>query len=146
VRVDFYFNAEHRLHYACRVVRKARAASLGVLVYSRSADLLARFDAALWTFAPLEFLPHVPVHSPLADETPVLLTHDLAACHHDRPMLLSLDDEGPDDLAALTTRFERLAEVVSVDDSERQLARARFRRYREAGLDPQHHDVGVAPG
>ena len=28
-RIDFHFNAEHRLHYACRVTRKARAASGG---------------------------------------------------------------------------------------------------------------------
>ncbi len=139
MRVDFYFNVDHRLHYACRVVRKARAANLSVLVYTSDADRLARFDTALWTFSALDFVPHVYADSPLAANTPVWLT--LAANDDSRrDLLLNLDDGVP--AAGWCTRFERVIEVVSKDDGDRAQARQRFRVWRERGVTPTTHEVG----
>jgi DNA polymerase-3 subunit chi len=140
VRVDFHFNVEHRLQYACRVVRRARSADRRVLLYSRDADRLSRLDTALWTFSALDFVPHVAVDSPLADRTPVLLASSLAGAAPDCAVLVNLDDEVPPALPSLQGRFERLIEIVSRDDDDRRLARERFRLYREAGFEPQAHD------
>ena len=115
MRIDFHFNVEHRLQYACRVVRRARAADCRVLLFSRDADRLARLDAALWTFSALDFVPHVAADSPLAGRTPVLLASSLAAASP-CPVLVNLDDD------------------------DRRAARERFRLYREAGFEPQAHD------
>jgi DNA polymerase-3 subunit chi len=140
VRIDFHFNVEHRLQYACRVVRKARAADCSVLLYARDADRLARLDTALWTFSALDFVPHAYVGAPLAARTPVLLAAsldgDVPACK----VLVNLDDEVPSDFTALGGRFERLIEIVSQDDDDRRRARDRFRVYRDAGLRPQSFD------
>jgi len=57
--IDFHFNVDHPVNYACRVVRKARHAGKTVLVYTRDAPRQARLDLALWTFSALDFLPHV---------------------------------------------------------------------------------------
>lgn len=143
VRIDFHFNVEHRLQYACRVVRRARADDRRVLVFARDADRLARIDAALWTFSALEFLPHVYADSPLAARTPVLLAPSLDAAH-DGAVLVNLDDDTPPGFGALGGRIERLIEIVSREDDDRLRARARFRAYREAGLRPDSHDVGSA--
>jgi DNA polymerase-3 subunit chi len=140
VRVDFHFNVEHRLQYACRVIRRARAADCRVLVYARDADRLARFDTALWTFSALDFVPHVFAASPLAGQTPVLLTTSLNRTLPACPALINLDDEVPPDPASLGNRFDRLIEIVSRDDDDRRLARDRFRAYRDVGLQPQSHD------
>lgn len=140
MRVDFHFNVEHRLQYACRVVRRARAADHRVLLYSRDADRLARMDAALWTFSALDFLPHVYAGSPLAERTPVLLANGLGAAAPACPVLVNLDDDVPPELPALKGRVERLIEIVSREEDDRRRARERFRLYREAGLDPQAHD------
>ena len=140
MRIDFHFNVEHRLQYACRVIRRARAADCRVLVYARDADRLARLDAALWTFSALDFVPHAFAESPLAARTPVLLAASLAGATPDCPVLVNLDDEVPPDLASLGARFDRLIEIVARDDGDRRLARDRFRVYREAGLQPQSHD------
>jgi DNA polymerase III subunit chi len=78
-RIDFHFNVDHRVHYACRVTRKARAAGKRLVVYARSAERLAQYDTTLWTFSALDFVPHVYVSSPLAAATPVLLALDHAA-------------------------------------------------------------------
>ncbi len=140
VRIDFHFNVEHRLQYACRVIRRARAADCRVLVFARDADRLARVDTALWTFSALDFVPHVYADSPLASRTPVLLAASVDGATTGCPVLLNLDDDVPPDFAALGARFDRLIEVVSCDDDDRRLARDRFRAYREAGLQPQSHD------
>jgi DNA polymerase-3 subunit chi len=141
-RIDFYFGVEHRLQYACRVVRKARSAGKTVLAFARDADRLARFDAALWTFSALDFLPHVYVATPLAARTPIVLTLDAAAAPG-RDLLLNLDDEAPADFGALFARFERVIEVVSQDDADRAAARSRFKRYRDGGLAPTAIQVGA---
>jgi DNA polymerase-3 subunit chi len=39
------------------------------------------------------------------------------------------------------SRFERLIEIVSLDEAERDLARARFRFYRDRGYDIHTHDL-----
>ena len=140
MRVDFHFNVEHRLQYACRVVRRARAADCRVLLYSRDADRLARLDTALWTFSALDFVPHVAVDSPLAARTPVLLSASLDGAVPSCPVLVNLDDDVPPELSSLDGRFDRLIEIVSRDDDDRRCARERFRVYRDAGLEPQSHD------
>lgn len=140
MRVDFHFNVEHRLQYACRVIRRARAADCRVLVFARDTDRLARLDTALWTFSALDFVPHVYVDSPLAGRTPVLLATSPAGAAPGAAVLVNLDDEVPPDPASLGSRFERLIEIVSRDDDDRRRARDRFRVYRDAGLQPQSHD------
>ncbi len=142
MRIDFHFNVEHRLHYACRVVRRARADDLTVLLFARDTDRLARMDAALWTFSALEFVPHVDAASPLAARTPVLLSSSLGGAVPGCAVLINLDDDVPPGLAALSDRFGRLIDIVARDDDDRQRGRARFRAYRDAGFQPQAHDRG----
>jgi DNA polymerase-3 subunit chi len=140
VRIDFHFNVEHRLQYACRVVRRARSADCRVLLFTRDADRLARIDMALWTFSALDFVPHVHVDSPLAARTPVLLASSLDGENGGCQVLVNLDDEAPPRMPELAGRFERLIEIVSREDEDRRRARERFRAYRDAGFEPQAHD------
>lgn len=135
MRIDFHFNVEHRLQYACRVARKVRGAGKTVLAFAREPDRLARFDAALWTFSALDFLPHVYADSPLAANTPILLTLQPQQAHA-RDVLLNLDDATPPQFATWFAQFERVIEVVSLEDADRAKARARFNAYRAAGLEP----------
>ena len=138
-RIDFHFNVDHRVHYACRVTRKARAAGKRLVVYARSAERLAQYDSMLWTFSALDFLPHVYVNSPLAGATPILLALEPAAAPSS-DVLLTLDDDTPPGFAALFGRYERVIEVVSRDETERARARSRFKAYKEHGFQPTTFD------
>jgi DNA polymerase-3 subunit chi len=138
-RIDFHFNVDHRVHYACRVTRKARAAGRRVVVYARSAERLAQFDSTLWSFSALDFLPHVYVSSPLAAATPILLAPDHASAPAS-DVLLTLDDEAPPDFTSLFGRYERVIEVVSRDEVDRTRARSRFKAYKEHGFQPTTFD------
>ena len=128
------------MHYACRVIRKARAAGKGAVVYTRNTDRLAQFDNVLWTFSALDFVPHVYVDSPLAPSTPVLLATD-ADRAPDSDVLLTLDDDVPPRFEQFFARYQRVIEVVSCDDDDRKCARARFKSYRECGLQPTALEV-----
>lgn len=141
-RIDFHFNVPDRLVYACRVVRKARAAGKTVVVWTSDAARLAAFDTQLWTFSALDFIPHVRTGSPLAADTPVLLADD-ATTAPAADVLLLIDDAIPPDHGALFARFERVIDVVSPVEEEKLAARARFKAYRDEGLDPAFHDQGA---
>jgi DNA polymerase-3 subunit chi len=140
-RIDFHFNVDHRVRYACRVTRKARAAGKRLVVYTRDADRLAQYDTALWTFSALDFLPHVYADSALAAVTPILLTLD----HRAAPagdVLLMLDDEAPAGFGQFFERYERVIEVVSCDGDDRAQARARFKLYKQQGYQPTTFEMG----
>ena len=49
------------------------------VVVDDDAARLARLDEALWTFSPLDFIPHVRASDPGAERTPVLLASGAAA-------------------------------------------------------------------
>ncbi len=139
--IDFHFNVDHRIGYACRVVRKALGAGKTVLVFSRDAARLARFDLALWTFSALDFLPHVDAGSPLADQTPVWLAH--TPIESARDVLILLDDAPAPQFDAWFPRFARVIDIVSGDAEDRAQARVRFKTYRDAGWSPVAHEVGT---
>jgi len=139
--IDFHFNVDHGVGYACRVLRKARSAGRTAYAYCRDRDRLARLDLALWTFSPLDFLPHVRWPSPLAERTPIWLGSDPA--EQPRDLLLLLDDDAAERFGEWFPRFERIIDVVSTDPADRVRARARFKTYREAGFTPVAHEIGA---
>ena len=138
--VAFHFNAPDKLAYACRLLRKAVASGARVVVLAPEPEL-AQLDGLLWTFAALEFVPHCHAHSApdLLAHSPVVLAPEAHANlpHHD--VLVNLGQTWPDGCEA----FARVIEVVSLDDTDRQLARQRWKRYTELGYTLVKHDLNL---
>jgi len=135
--IAFHFNAPDRLSYACRLLRKAVGSGAKVVVTGDGA-LLRELDTTLWTFSPLEFVPHC--HS--AAEPAVLAASPvvLAQAVHDTPhhqVLVNLGGPVPQGFE----RFERLIEVVTLQDDDRQQARERWRHYAGRGYAITRHDL-----
>ena len=129
-RIDFYHYAADKLHYACRLATKAYDSASRVVVYSPDRAALDAFDKALWTFQATRFVPHCFAGSALAPETPIVLATSCDELpHHD--VLMNLGDEWPPFFAS----FERLLEIVAVDEGDKQHARARFSFYKKRGYD-----------
>lgn len=133
-RIDFHSNIPDKLTYACRLVRKARAANCKIVMLAEDRDQLAALDEALWTFSDLDFLPHVTAGSPLAGQTPVILSDTDAAelPHHE--ILINLSSGTPAHFA----RFERMFEIISSDEADRLAGRERYRFYKERGYPLTH--------
>lgn len=140
-RIDFYFEAEDKLQVACRLSAKAVQQKLRVLIYAPDEAQAQRIDKMLWTWQATAFLPHCMTRSPLAAQTPVLITHEPEDMPHDE-VLLNLHYEWP----PAFSRFQRLVEIVGRDDEDREAARGRFRFYRDRGYEIVNHDLSKANG
>lgn len=138
-RVDFHFNADNRLQYCCRLIRKIYRAGQKAVVFDDRVASLTALDQALWSFSQLDFIPHVMAGAEEAAQTPVLLACEpVEFPHHD--VLVNLSDGTPE----FFSRFERLIEVVSSDAADRERARGRWRFYKERGYPIHSHDLAAA--
>jgi DNA polymerase-3 subunit chi len=135
-RIDFYRYAEDKLRVACRLAAKACSQSSRVVVYSPDAKLLADFDRNLWTYQATGFVPHCFADSPLAAETPIVLSSSGESLpHHD--VLLNLADEWP----PFFSSFERVLEIVAADEGDKERARERYAFYKKRGYDIKLNDI-----
>lgn len=138
--IDFHSNVTDIMAYACRLVRKARAADCRIVIFNNDPAQLAALDEMLWTFSELDFLPHVKAGDPLADQTPVLLTDSDAIEFPHHQLLINLSNMTPAPFA----RFERLLEIVSSDDADKTAGRDRYRFYQQRGYPLKHFEAGQA--
>ena len=140
--ISFHFNVPDRTEYACRLLRKALRKGAQVVV-TGAPPVLAELDRALWSFDPLEFVPHVMPRpgqalAPRLRTTPVWLVADLAqAGHHD--VLVNLHDDAP----AGFESFVRVIEIVTPVEADRAAARQRWKHYATRGYAIEKHEVAV---
>jgi DNA polymerase-3 subunit chi len=140
--ISFYFNVPSRTGYACRLLRRAQRQGMALTV-TGPVDALNEIDRELWTFAGPEFLAHAWIER--AAEVPASLhattiwlgANPIEAPQHDA--LLNLGSETP---PAFET-FERVFEVVSVDDADRQAARERWKAYARRGYPIKRHEIAA---
>ena len=137
--VTFHFNAPDKVGHACRLLRKAVASGAKVVVTADGA-LLRELDVALWTFAPLDFVPHCLSSSAPAvlAASPVVLAESPQSAPHQH-VLVNLGPAVPEGFE----RFERLIEVVTVQDEDRQSGRRRWKHYADRGYAIKREDLGA---
>jgi DNA polymerase III subunit chi len=139
--VAFHFNAPSKLAYACRLLRKAAASGSTVAVLAEEA-MLAKLDEQLWSFSALDFIPHAratELSQPAREWTPIWLCTS-AQMGLGQQVLLNLSAAAPQSIEG----FERVIEVVSQDESDRQNARQRWKYYAERGIEIVRHDLNLA--
>lgn len=133
-RIDFHSNVPNKLAYACRLVRKARAAQCKIVLLGKDRNELAQLDQLLWSFSEQDFLPHVHAGDPLAAQTPVILTDSEAVDLPHHHVLINLSGTTPEHFA----RFERMFEIISSDEADKTAGRDRYRFYKERGYPLSH--------
>ena len=137
MNVTFHVNVSDVPDYTSRLIRKARAQSLQVVVTGPD-DMLSRIDQHLWTFVPHGFLAHAGVGATLAvlQRSPVVL-----AAHLDTQLtadvLINLGQETPLECE----RFNRVIDIVSADEADRRAGRARWKHWVTSGATPTMHDA-----
>lgn len=135
-RITFLHGAVDRIQSAAQWLQQAWSQRQAVLVYVPDEEQASKLDRVLWTQPQLSFLPHCRADSPLAAETPILLTSRLDDPAQEQ-CLLNLGNELP----ASFSRFEHLVEIVSTDDIDRLPARERFKFYRDRGYAIENRDI-----
>ncbi len=137
--VAFHFNAPDRLAYVCRLLRKAVGSGAKIVV-TGPAPTLAQLDTALWTFSATDFVPHCFADSEarVLAASPVILASRMQNVPH-RQVLLNLGEGVP----AGYDRFERVIEVVGLEEPDRQTARSRWKHYAQQGDNIIRHDLAL---
>lgn len=134
-RVIFYSNLTDKQVALLTLVKQALVKKHVVTVMTES-ELQARdYGKALWQSNETSFFPNVLAQDALANETPVVLDwQENQLCQDD--ILINLSQK------QLTTfsRFRQLIELVGLDESDKVLARQRYKFYRDRGYEIRHFD------
>ena len=137
--IEFHVNQADKLHYTCRLVRKAYRLGTSIVVTAEP-DLLSLLDAQLWQLSSTEFLPHCHINSAphTVACTPIILADTLDSCSPEG-VLINAGQRVVDGFE----RFERVIEVASSDEDDRLAARARWKFYQERGYRLKRHDTAL---
>lgn len=136
--VAFHFGAPDKIAYACRLLRKAVNTGATIQVVC-GPSCQEQLDALLWSVSPTDFVTHCDRSaSDLQRElSAVLLSGSPETDQVNRQVLVNLGSAVPIGY----DRYQRLIEVVGTDDSDRVLARERWKHYTMAGYTIVRHDL-----
>ena len=135
-QIFFYHNATDGLAAAAALIGKAVMQKKAMLVYAPDAEIASALDRYLWTHPPTGFVPHVRNGSPLAAETPVLISDNLdSPPQNDR--LVNLSAVIPPGFSSFTS----VIEVVGQHDEERLAGRERAKFYKDRGYEIKYFDL-----
>ncbi|HEX8011019.1 MAG TPA: DNA polymerase III subunit chi [Casimicrobiaceae bacterium] len=134
--IDFYTHVTDRLAVAARLVAKAFAQHGSVRVLTPDPATTDTLDRALWLKPPIAFLPHCRVGSALAGQTPIWVD-DIDDHPGPAVVLINLKAAAP----SFFSRFERLVEIVGLDEADVAAGRNRYRYYRERGYELRTHSL-----
>lgn len=138
--VAFHFGAPDKLAYVCRLLRKATASGVRVMVVG-AGQTLQQLDVALWALTATDFVTHAYADAPgsMAARSSVVLS-SAATLDLDRPpVLVNLLEQVPPGYE----QFVRVIEIVSLDETDRNLARERWKHYTRQGISITRHDLAL---
>ena len=135
--IAFHFNVGNPVSYLPKLLRKVHAAGKRAVVLL-PAETVSQINQVLWTHDEAEFLPHATHADPdwMQSRSPLLLTPQLGDVAG-RSVLINMQPDLPDGL----DRFERVLELVTLQDDDRQAARQRWKHYTQAGYAIEQFDV-----
>lgn len=135
-QVFFYHGAADKIAAACALLGGAYAKNKPMLVYAPEKEVASSVDRMLWTHPALAFVPHCRSESPLAGETPILITDNLDNLPQD-DRLMNLSQVVPPGFS----RFHSLIEVVGQEEADRNSARERVKFYKDRGYEVSYFDL-----
>jgi DNA polymerase III subunit chi len=125
--------------FVCELVERAWQAGRRVHVHCLDQDMVESLDELLWTFHDTSFIPHAVLGSPEAAHAAVTLGATLSGLET-IDTLFNLHSEVP----GFFSQFERVVETTGHDDHTRQLARERYRFYKDRGYPLATHQGSAA--
>ncbi len=137
-KVDFYTGVEDKLRTACTLSHKAMQNGLRVLLHTPEEATAATMDKLLWHYPALAFMPHCRSTEETASTMPVVVDQLGEKFPHNE-VLISLHTA----CLPFFSRFGRLIEIVSQDETDARLGRERFSFYRDHGYEIRHFDLST---
>jgi len=139
-KIDFYLLSQSGQDacetMACKLIEKIYQLKHKVYIHTHSEQDAARIDNLLWTQKPGNFIPHEIASNNNHPETPIIIGHgDEAPPIQD--VLINLTQTVP----LFFSQFNRVAEFVDADDTNKNLGRTRFKFYKDRGYELDTHEL-----
>lgn len=142
-RIDFYIiekgSVEATETFICRLTEKAWSQNNAVYMHTEDEKHAVKYDDLLWTFNETSFVPH-QISTDNTDEKTVVIGHDSTAditSHHG--VLINLNHEAP----SFFSQFERVAEIITTDETSKTKGRERYQFYRDRGYALETHKMSL---
>lgn len=137
IRVDFYLlNQANEMNIACRLIEKAYLRGHRIFIYCENQQRAEHLDELLWTFKDDSFIPHNLQGEGPEPPPPVQIGYG-AEPRQFNDLLLNMTTTIP----PFFIRFKRVIEIVSPDETAKELSRARYRAYRKSGCQLHTHSL-----
>lgn len=120
--------------HVCRLLAKFYQQNRQVYVYTQTDKEAEKLDALLWTFQDDAFIPHELFSK--STGLKIQLGEQAAPLSQD-DVLINLNTALP----PFYTQFKQVVEIVFSDPNVQQLARERYKQYRDHGLDITTHKI-----
>lgn len=137
-KVDFYVLSEKHTPdvFVCQLAQKIWQQGLQIYIHTDHQPQAEQLDARLWTFSDISFVPHQIVSQSEPVKTPVTIGWEN---HYSgsKQVLINLNRQVPE----FSSGFERIAEIVTIDQANKDIGREHFRHYREKGYELESHQL-----
>jgi len=140
--IDFYISESTDIKVrdllACRLSEKACHSNTATFIHTQTDEHSQLLDKLLWTFKEHSFIPHQLYNHEDAtkQELPVLIGHDVEP-EKNFDLLINLDNKIP----GFFSRFERVIEIVTNDEQQRELSRKHYTFYKDRGYIINTHNL-----
>ena len=131
MRVDFYLlpgAGNDITHFLCRLLQKIYLQKLTCYLYVTAKEEEEKWDALLWTFNDISFLPH-SIYQAGVENSPIYIGHTPPINNLD--VLINLTEDTP----TFCQQFQRIIEVVPPDENLRVLARKKYQYYQKENFE-----------
>jgi DNA polymerase-3 subunit chi len=126
--VVFYTGVVDELSFVTKLSEKILKVKRVARIATRDAAHSKEVSNYLWSHQPTKFIPHnVELNTSADDKTALDVSHDTKSSNPD--ILINLTETPPDHFSS----FNRLVEVVSTSKKAIEIARQRFKWYRDRG-------------
>ena len=134
-KIDFYLVKGDELLFACRLIALIYRRGHEVHVQTPSIEYAKKLDEKLWNYSEDAFIPHVLKEHPF--NAPIQICTSTDSPEH-KDVFVNLSGSTPN----FFSRFDRVAEVVPENESERSAARKAYTFYKQRGYEVSYHEMG----
>ncbi len=139
-RIDFYQidSSEPALVFTCRLIDKIYSRGHRIHIHTSDAGQSEELDDLLWSFRPERFIPHSLCDTACSESEAadtVKISHMAEPDHQE--ILINISGSVPD----FFSRFDRVAEVVPLDENSRKTARNNYRFYKDRGYPLRYNQM-----
>lgn len=137
-RVDFYILPEGvgTDRFACTMAKKAWSTGNRVHIHTQSEENAKGMDDLLWTFRDISFIPHEIYNGLINEETPVTIGFGNTFPESSQ-VIINMDKDIPE----FVNRFDRIVEIVGGDETTKQFARQRYKKYKNGDFETHDHKL-----